>query len=514
MPPNPTGFPRHVDTSAAVGSYWLGLARQQMQFQQVLGELVDNAIAAPKKDRDGDDVPIRIEVIVVFEDPTIKLTVADDGHGISLEDLESKVLRPGGQGSEKGVLNEHGFGLKNALCMLTRNEDGFLIRTRDATCPFDDKQYLVRGPFSQTTMVDLEDSSVWNENLAHVNERVGTRIFAETSFDFFQTLYARGLRFDTLMTRLLEHLGVMYRHYLSDANNKLWVRWKEITGAATSFVETRVRPIQIPYVRNQATKTYPFEIQEGNERATASYEYGTLDRGARQTSAGTDWDPSLPHPFPLMIYYRGNLRTQGIDISVRNRVILNGIMERIWEDVPRHNDWNDFVGELRLDGHFRTVNNKTDVDPHNPYWVKLLEILVDQETYMAERSTRAKSEKALKEKLKTGLEANIAGSEAQLEWPIGGGIGVKIDIYHKKPGRHVDVYEAKMGTSTPLDLYQLLMYWDLVTPTNITIDSGRLIADEHPESVRRLARQINKRKDAKGRKYNLIVKRASEVLPR
>jgi len=156
MPTDAAGFPHHVDTSAAVGSYWLGLARQQMQFQQVLGELVDNAFAAPKKDRDGDNVPFRIEVIVIHEDSRIKLTVADDGHGISLDDLENKVLRPGGQGTQKGVLNEHGFGLKNALCMLTRNQDGFAIRTRDETCTYEGKHYLVRGPFSPDTTVDIE----------------------------------------------------------------------------------------------------------------------------------------------------------------------------------------------------------------------------------------------------------------------------------------------------------------------------------------------------------------------
>ena len=49
------------------------------------------------------------------DEGNVTIQVADHGIGMTIEDVTARVFNPGGQGAKQGTLNEHGFGLKNAL---------------------------------------------------------------------------------------------------------------------------------------------------------------------------------------------------------------------------------------------------------------------------------------------------------------------------------------------------------------------------------------------------------------
>ena len=70
------------------------------------------------------------------------------------------------------------------------------------------------------------------------------------------------------------------------------------------------------------------------------------------------------------------------------------------------------------------------------------------------------------------------------------------------------IYEGKKKTTRPLDLFQLLMYWNgciCDDPDNPPIE-GILIAPNHSESVIKLAQFINDNlNDASGQQYNVIL---------
>src|SRR3954470_13033142 len=100
--------------------YFKGLARQSLDFHAALGELVDNSFSARRVGLGGVPQNILIEITVEqLANSNVCIQVADSGIGISLEDITSKVFNLGGQGATHGQLNEHGFGLKNALALLT-----------------------------------------------------------------------------------------------------------------------------------------------------------------------------------------------------------------------------------------------------------------------------------------------------------------------------------------------------------------------------------------------------------
>lgn len=503
-------FPCKVNVSIPEDAYWVGLGKQNMDFHQVIGELIDNSISASGKDVDGDLKPFVIEVNIQRVGNENRIKVADQGVGITLSDLTEKVLAPGGRGSNLGPLNEHGFGLKNALCVLTSNQLPFRIQTRDENALEKGRYYIVRGPFRRDMQVELDDPANWNTNLVHTTGDIGTRVFATTSYHIFNTLYRRAKHFDMLNIRLLEHFGVMYRGFLENTANKLWLRWQdqginaENPDTTAPWVEHRVKPIKIPYDIG-GNKTLRMEISHDGVKGLARYECGLLDSEKAQ-------DGSLGDPYPLKIYYKGNIPTQGLDVRVRGRVIANSLLPEIWPEKPRHNDFNKFVGELILDENFRSVNNKTNIDPHNPFWEKLLFEMNDpQFEHKPERITRTQTEQTIKTQLKVHLEGLVTGSSAILDSPVWGGTAVKADILHRKSDGTVDIYEVKAGTASPKDVYQLLMYWDGLVKDGESVSLGRLVAKTMPPSVNNVIEYLNTRKDARDKQYNFETKTIIEL---
>lgn len=507
----PTGFPKSIQLKIDELSYWEGLGKQEMDFHQVLGELLDNSISASGKDSDEDMLPFTIEIYIQRIGSKIRVKVADQGMGMTVDELTKHILSPGGKGNSNGPLNEHGFGLKNALCMLTSgNKLPFKIQTRDNEAIKKNIYYIVKGPFSFDMNVDLEDHTHWNVNLRHVISNNGTRIYGETTYEYFNTLHKRSKLFETLIERLGEHLGVMYRYYLKNSSNKLWLRWQDqgdnedSPNSSASWKEQRCIPIEIPYDNAGSTRR-EIPITISSKTVTAIYHEGNLDKG-KVNDASQGW------PYPLRIYYQANPSTQGIDIVVRNRVIKTGQLPEIWPERERHNDYNYFTGELILDENFRTVNNKTAMDPHNPFWKGLIDLL-NQETsgYTPTKRTRKRIESDIKEKMKIILEGTISGSTVFKDRPVWSGSGVKIDMYHKMADGSMQIYEVKPDTAEPLDVYQLLMYWDgIVKDEKKSPTLARLVAKDITDSVKNMITEINKRKDGINNQYKFESKKIDE----
>lgn len=505
------GFPKTITISIDEERYWEGLGRQEMNFHQVIGELIDNSVSASGRDQEGDLLPFTIEITLEKLGNKIRIKVADQGIGMTEDELTKVIFSLGGKGRSNGPLNEHGFGLKNALCVLTQgNRLPWKIEAKDEIAVKAKRIYFVNGPFSSNMKVELRDLKKWNEGLTHSTEEVGTRIHAETSFSFFNTLYSRARTFDTLVERFIENLGVMYRGFLKNPHNKMWLRWRDLgddernPNRSAGWSEFRMRSIEIPYDAGGSKKT---EIQIGGPdgNAKAVYQRGNLDVEAIK-------DQSSGKPYPLRVYYQGNISTQGIDVIVRGRVLKVGQLPEIWSDTPRHNDFNKFVGELILnDQRFRTVNNKISLDPHNPYWINLLEQLHEEE-YIPQKVTGAKIERDLAKRLKAMLEGHHTGSRVHLNRTIWSGAGVKVDAYHELSNGGIHIYELKAGTASPLDAYQLLMYWDgVVKDENKSPKLGRLVAKDIPDPVKNIITEINKRKDNLENQYVLETKTIEEL---
>src|SRR4051812_23020370 len=100
-------YPKAIKLQINEDRYWAGLGRQEMAFQQVLGELIDNSISATEKDSEGEIKPFLIELTIEKLGNRIRIKVGDQGIGMSEDDLVDNIFNPGGKGSSDGPLNEH-----------------------------------------------------------------------------------------------------------------------------------------------------------------------------------------------------------------------------------------------------------------------------------------------------------------------------------------------------------------------------------------------------------------------
>lgn len=487
-------FPITLDTTPE-DSMYLGLSHQNLDFHQSLAELIDNAISAQTQGF------FTVEVHLTKDGDLIHIVVADNGSGISLPDLQSRIMRLGGKGERIGRLNEHGYGLKNSLCRLTENRLPWQILTRDSTA-LPNTWYSIPGPFRSGMVANLDNGSRWNRDILKSHGETGTRIFIQTSFEYFRTLYRRLDRFDDpLIARLLERLGVIYRGYLSDKRNTLWLRWR--TSPQDTWKDDPVQPIEIPYGSSQ---TKDIKVTANGREATVQYTWGWIDEEKRDRMTG--------RPYPLKIYYQANLRTQGVDIRLRGRVVTPHALTEIW-DLERDNHLNKFTGEIVIDSEeFSSVNNKTTLDEQNPFWQALRENLKDSDFVPQEfKQLRRQDEEAIKDMLRKQLPHIVSGSRVNPDFVTWPGMGVKIDLLHTLASGEEYIYEVKARELTPQDVYQLVMYWDGRVKDGMPPKLGRLVgASEPTSSVKLMIEYWNTRKDANGSPYRFESKTSKELL--
>ncbi|MET3142819.1 UNVERIFIED_ORG: hypothetical protein ABIB13_002537 [Arthrobacter sp. UYEF2] len=487
--------------------YFKGLARQELDFHAALGELVDNALSARTISIGGLPENMTVEITIEQLSPgLVRVQVADHGIGIPLDDVMTRVFNLGGQGSVHGALNEHGFGLKNALALLTGgNNTDFTVLTRSEGDGIGEDTFLrIDGPLSTSMTVRTDASRAdWAEGLTVLpRAKTGTKVRVDVSWQYFRTLFRRGNPgLDVLVTRLGEHLGVMQRYYLQKGSH-IRVAYRGMDG---DWVYKKVQPIPIPFEGESVTVKRRIDVN-GVQHEFA-YERGTLDYSVKDPDA----EGERGWPYPLRHYYQGSNARCGIDIVVRDRVVKSSVFQEIWPDVPKTVDFNRFVGELRVGSDFRTTNNKTGLDPHAENWEQLLQRLAEEE-FRPEKATRSDSEKSLRDRLVHILRGTFGDATVTPERKVWGGV-LAIDIYVDGGDTNRRVYELKITPGRVLDLYQLLAGWDGLVKDGIVPSHGILVVKEYNQQLQDAVTEANKRLDSAGNPYLVELRRVDELVP-
>jgi hypothetical protein len=449
-------------------TYFRGLARQEMDFHQSLGELIDNALSARPRKPHGEGLQsVAVEVIIEeLENEQYRVIVADHGIGIPQADLVDSIFNPGGQGSRQGQLNEHGFGLKNALALLTSgNSTNFALVTRSDEDELGSDQFLlVRGPWGRNMEVDTEGTrEVWADGLQHLEgATTGTKVDVAVSRRYFRTIYRRGNpSFEIYVARVAEHLGVMFRDFIREGN-ELLISYRPRNG---EWTHKSVKPIEIPFEGDVKMIKRTAEV-DGN-----IYEFE---------------------------YRRGTLKT--------------GVFEEIWPDIGKTVDFNRFVGELRVGAAFRTTNNKTGLDPHSKEWETVLEKLREDSDFRPEKATRSESEESLRDKLITILRGTFSGASVTKDKSVWGG-AIAIDIFVDAAEDNRRLYELKVVPGRVLDLYQLQAGWDGLVKDNVQPTKGILVCKSANQKLRDAIEAANLRVDAHDNNYSFEVKEIHELIP-
>lgn len=406
-------YPCNVISVGITQQAFASLAHQNLPCAHAVMELCDNALAAA---RPGEKAVTQIELSPNGPD-TITLLVSDWGTGMSPETLAA-ALQLGSVPVSSSRLNEHGFGIKNALTSLSGGNGQWLLASRTSET---DPYTVVQGPFGTSmklyTVPALTELVPRGAHLCRPDPR--TVICVDVPLAYARTLQTRGGPCSdavTLRSWLLEHLGVAYRGYLEIDRTTMEPSARILLTVGDSTIP--VPPIPVPVSNPQ---THRFEVELGGQPVPIEYRFGLLDTDQRDHLIALN-----SGLVKAKCYYQGNITTQGIDIRLGKRVIATAQLEQIWrsergEPLARHNSYNAFVGELYIPelprGVLPTLNNKTGIDANDPGWMNLLGKL---SAWPPPKSVLELTEKALKNRWMEILKAACPEDQVSDEccvWP-------------------------------------------------------------------------------------------------
>lgn len=481
-------------------AFWAGFARQTIDFHNAIGELIDNALSATRQKEVGEGYETAVIEITVQEEQSgdLVVQVADAGTGIEWAALtgEENVFNIGYRPTNPGLMNEHGFGLKNALALIT---SGFHKPFKFLSIPesnSDRKPFVIDGPIGPTMTADVGERIEWEEDLAVLkNARCGTKVRMGVKREYFSSLYSRSVGFEGLIERLGEHLGVMYARYIQNGA-EIHVRYKAKTAA--DWMSRKVPSILTPFLKNQEVKVteHTLQFEHAGKEYKVAYRQGLLDATyVKSERTSKEW------PFPLKIHFQGSNARCGVSLLVRNRVLKTGVFREIWPGLSGDVSFNNFLGELELSNAFSTTNNKTDIDPHSDLWPHIREIL-QEENYTPEKTTKQQSEENLRKKIIQQITTvhSLAKANAPAHKKVWDGAG-DIDIYYKLSDGTVNCMELKVNDAQVLDVYQLRMYWDGLVEAGESPTVATLVAAGQSVGVAKAIAHINSCKDKNNEFY-------------
>ncbi len=467
---------KHSIELKATEGMFRGLAKQNMLFHQCISELVDNAISATLPNK-------KFAINIIFHQSegssNVQLYIADAGRGMPLH-IFQKAIQIGESATTESRLNEHGYGLKNALATLSSATNKWKIWTKD----FEQNKILsVESPFKSVMQIDDDDEF---PNYDFLPADFSTLIFVEVKYTYLQTVQGRGARttdLEKIRLWLIEHLGVFYRGYLEQNFNT-----GENDGSIKISIDNdTLQVLAVPVPTGKREVKY-INVKIGSQIHKLTYNYGALDEERRDT---------LVRGEKAKFYYQGNRSTQGIDIRLGKRTIAVQQLEHIWltEDkqkpIMRHNDYNDFVGELLIPelprGVLTTVNNKTDFNLDDEEWQKIFDQLREIKPI---KKIREKNETDLRKKWMEMLKATNPEEEIVDHISVWFS-GVKIDVYRKTSTGAIIIYELKVGTAAPLHLYQLKMYWDGLVLKGEQPKEAILLVEDFLPTHEQMANEMN-----------------------
>jgi hypothetical protein len=488
-----------------------GLAKNALECGHCICELIDNSIAA--KDT---EFNIQIHLIANQDATLLDVHIIDASGGMDFTTLLEAL--PLGSSPGENQLNEHGFGLKNALATLSnKNVLPWELITKKG-----DEISKVSGPFSSTMEIHSThegdavtlDPEAW---MLFPND-VSTHISFTLTKKFFNTLKAKhgahGVDLSTLKYYLIEEIAMKYANYLSGDNCGI-IRLTYLDDVH------KILPMVPPIGGGTKDLTCVITKEDGTEeQLQMRYKWGNIDP-LLQTECVQNMNNGALEKTMSKKYFKKNINTQGFSVILGKRTIIPSKFNDVWltgqnddegdpEYLKTHNNYNHYLGQLIIESFppktLTTVNNKIGVDPDDTNWHKVFEALgADGDTKPIGSSNEAWNEKQYED----ALVAKFAGtpgiahvSRQDKVWPS----GVRMDCILKQDNGSITVYELKVSKVDTLDLYQLRMYWDGLVEKGDTPKVGILAGHEFIPQMTQMIAKLNAMEDAAGNNYNFETK--------
>ncbi|WP_136687456.1 sensor histidine kinase [Halorhabdus amylolytica] len=387
-----------------------GLSHQYTNFIDALQEPIDNSVSAIVKNEDyfdeltekEDDV-VEICISIIKEGDLVWFIVADNGPGIPYDTLQRDIFILGDESSSDGILNNVGWGLKQAVAWFenqvninvdiedSARDSNFRIITRSE----EDGLLSVGGPIDGSLQIYEErDNSLWTDGLQGDSleaEETGTRVYLPCTLDRVdEDLWKQGpADLSTRLHALQERLGLQYRYLLKTReDNRITIRYEDKDDGTTQVYE--VPPLDLEY-DTELDPDYPlvdeFEITADGVTYDVTYERGMIDY-EEICAAAEEADSGLVTSGNKLRWYTPSQATAGVDVYANGRILMFGELDIF--DRSYNPALNYFGGVVRIipqnnSDEVPTENRKVAIDRGSELWhnlaEKLRELGVEEKRY-------------------------------------------------------------------------------------------------------------------------------------
>jgi len=328
---------------------------------------IDNSFSAIVKDEDyfnqptdkEDDI-VEICLSIIKEGNLVWFIVADNGPGIPYDTLQRDIFLLGDQSSSDGILNNVGWGLKQAIAWFenqvntniniddSARDNNFRIITRSE----EDGLLSVGGPIDGSLPIYREGESLWTDGLQDdplEDEATGTRVYLPCTFDRVdEDLWKRGSAdLSTRLHALQERLGLQYRDLLkAREGNRITIRYEDKDNDTKHVYE--VSPLDLTY-DTDFDHDYPlvdeFELTADGVTYDITYERGILDYD-EIWEAAEGADSGLVTSGGRLRWYCPSEDTAGVDIYGNGRILTFSELDIF--DRGYNQSLNYFGGTVRI----------------------------------------------------------------------------------------------------------------------------------------------------------------------
>lgn len=486
-----------IFNNPVVQELWAGIGGHFDSLGQIINEFIDNSISNFVGNNTAHK-EIRVALIEKSQNESYEVEIEDTGTGI--KDLDA-AFTLGSQASKDSPLNEHGFGLKHALASANPENDDWDIFTRTEDDIANNKYKRISAPYALENysgeVISLSEKS-WPGKM----NSTGTLIRFSCSKDMLKSI-TKGLsgNYSTIKgiaDVLCEDLGFVYAGIIKNGHAIISVEYQPSKGGAVRHSVGAVEPDWESYI---TPKSGSQQVDLGEGFVKIEYEFGKVNEKPDRVEFDNETTKK---------YYKANMSSSGVEIRINGRVLCYNLFKEIW-NIEKHNTYNSLLVKLNLVSQDRKALPTTrtsknglregDVKLNNLYsWI--LKYMSDPPRNLADATHEVDLFKEYEKNLKLYAKPEEVTTEKYVFTRLGNlKDKQRIDMYSVINGE-TTVYEGKIDSTTSKDVYQLRMYWDGLVYDGVNPDIAKLIAKNHPDSVKTLISIVNDMKDQKGNNYN------------
>lgn len=459
--------------------FWSGIGNHFENFTQIMNEFIDNSLA----NFETYDCPSR-NIFISLEQKQDGVLVSIEDTGTGINDLRD-ALTIGNNKNKKHFLNEHGFGLKNALAAGDPGNVCWKILTRSSEDLERGEYRLIEAPYNfKNIPVKTVDSK--SEGWPGVYTGSGTLVSFVCPNGVFETIRngvrGRNPHFETYLELLAEDLGYFYSGIIKKGRISISIK----SG------EQQIRVSAIEPLKERNYKPAPGAQEEDLGAGVVSIEYEFLEMR----------DPKKDRK--LRDYYNVSGNSSGIEIRINGRLMKSGkdLIKRIWNRDPA-NFYNKFLGIINVVSDDvkaipKTVTSKTGISNSDIKFNNLLSFIRKIKPEPNKLEYLGVKERQLVDRLERQKKVHTESKNLVLEREYSvfrdldlGNHSPRADLYYYPGHGKPILYECKKKEAAPRDVYQAAMYEDGARHDGGGEYTVRLVSKKISDDIRALVNWLN-----------------------